>query len=362
MKIFKHLIVIAHLIILPLLIITDLWGAETVTATGVSFFEPGREALARTKAVDEAKRAAVEQVVGTKVVSETTVVNRQIIKDRIMTYSSGYLKHVKIISEGKNSLGAYEVTIQAEVETSALVRDMDRLEKLLNLQKNPRVSIFLESGLNKGYKFAAQKAAVLLTAKLKHNHFKVYKYSKQRKSQMGLLIGLFVESATHQADYQGMRLNVNEISLTANTYRQGDAEILATAEAVKTIPGPDRLRSLDKGITQCVNSVWKTLRRKLIRVWEKEFFSGRDIDLVVNNVTSDNLANALVQIFQSDVSGVMEANLVKFSNNKADFIIKYRGWPKQLLDELRLSYFEKKYFKVKAGHISGNQLIIKIAD
>ena len=362
MKRYKFIIFIGLMVVLPLLNTTNLWSGELVTATGVSFFEAGREALARTKALDEAKRAAVEQVVGAQVESLTAVRNQRVIKDRIMTHSSGYLKNVKIISEGKNSLGAFEVTIQAEVAKSALVRDMDRLGKLLSWQKNPRVSIFFESGLNKNDLAAAQKAAALLTAKLKNNRFKVYKYSKKRESRMGLLIGLFIQSATHQTDYKGLKLNVNEISLTANTYRQGDTEILATAEAVKTISGPDRLRSLDKGVTQCVNAVWKTLRRKLIRVWEKEFFSGRDIDLVVNNVPSDNRANALALIFQSDVSGVIEANLVNFSDKKADFIIKYRGWPEQLVEELRLSYFEKKYFKVKVSHISGNQLIIKITN
>ena len=344
------------------MIATNLWAGESVTATGVSFFETGREALARNKALDEAKRAAVEQVLGTQVESLTIVKNQRVIKDRIMTHASGYLKNVKVISEGKNSLGAYEVTIQVEVAKSVLVRDMDRLAKLLSWQKNPRVSIFLEEGLNKRDLAAAQKAAALLTAKLKKNRFKVYKYSKKKAGQMGLLIGIFIESASHQTDYQGLKITVNEISLTANTYRQGDAEILATAEAVKTISGPDRLRSLDKGVTQCVKVVWKILRRKLIRVWEKEFFSGRDIDLVVKNVHSDNRANALAMILQSDVSGVIDAHLVKFAGRKANYIIKYRGWPQQLSDELRMSFFEKKYFTIKVERISGNQLMIKIVN
>ncbi len=362
MKKNKLLIFIDLMIILPLIITTHLWAGESVTATGVSFFEAGREALARTKALDQAKRAAVEQVAGVQVESLTAVRNQRVIKDRIMTHSSGYLKNIKIISEGKNSLGAYEVTIQAEVSKSALVRDMDRLAKLLSWQKNPRVSFFLEAGLNKRDQAAAQKAAALLTSKLKKNRFKVYKYSKKKADQMGLLIGLFIESASHHTYYKGIKNNVKEISLTANTYRQGDAEILATAEAVKTISGPDRLRSLDKGVTQCVKVVWKTLRRKLIRVWEKEFFSGRDIDLVVKNVHSDNRANALALILQSDVSGVIDAHLVNFAGRKANYIIKYRGWPEQLSDELRMSFFEKKYFKIKVERISGNQLIIKIDD
>lgn len=50
-------------------------AGEKVTATGVSFFEEGRVAIAREKALDEAKRAAIEQAVGTRIESRTVIEN-----------------------------------------------------------------------------------------------------------------------------------------------------------------------------------------------------------------------------------------------------------------------------------------------
>ncbi len=354
----KKIIWVLQVLVIVLASATESWAGQIVTAVGTSFFEPGREALARNKALDEAKRAAVEEVVGAHVISETTLVNQRIVKDRVRTYSSGYMKNVKIISERKNSLGAYEVTIQAEVQSAALIQDMDRLFQLVRLQQNPRVAVFLEPGVKSGHQAAGRKAMALLTQKLKNNNFKVYQHTSSQR--MGLLIGLVIESASHQSKYQDLTLNVNEISLTANMYRQGDNEILAAARAVETVPGPDRLRSLDKGVTQCVSTVWKELRRKLIHIWEKEFFSHRDIELVVNNVASDNRANELTMIFQSDISGVKSARLMAYTGRKAAYEVQYRGWPQQLLDEMRLSYFENQHFKVKASQISGNQLTVEI--
>ena len=130
------------LLSLVLLIIPVVASAgEKVTARGVSFFEEGREAIAREKALDEAKRAAIEQAVGTRIESKTVVENFQVSRDQIFSHATGYLKNLEIVSEEKTELGTYEVEISAEVEIAALVNDLDRFKKILGWQKNPRISI-----------------------------------------------------------------------------------------------------------------------------------------------------------------------------------------------------------------------------
>ena len=52
------------LLFLALVVPAVVWSGEKVTVRGVSFFEEGREAIAREKALEEAKRAAIEQAVG----------------------------------------------------------------------------------------------------------------------------------------------------------------------------------------------------------------------------------------------------------------------------------------------------------
>jgi hypothetical protein len=333
-------------------------ASETVTAKGLSFFEPGREVVAREKALDEAKRMAIEKAMGTVIESRTIVENFQVVKDEIFSRSSGYLKDIQIISEKKSDLGTYEVEIEATVEVAVLVDDIDRFQNLLKWQKNPRVKIILEPGMIPSSVAAAKKSANLLTAKLRRNGFKVFKDADNQELQMGLLVGLIIEHASMRSTYQDIELTLNEISLSANVYRPTDGEILATSSAVKTLPGENKLQALDKGAKFCIDAIWRELRAKLIRLWEKELYSERDIFLIVKAIDSHARAQEIAGIFETDVSGVRGIQLVNFNKDVAEYNLRYRGRPDQLLNEMEMGYFKNNYFDSDLIETSGNKLVI----
>jgi len=335
-------------------------AGNVVTAKGFSFFETGREMIAREKALDEAKRAALEKAVGTSVESRTAVENFQVVKDQIFTRTSGYFKKVSIVDEKKTDLGTYEVTIEAEIEFSALVDDLDRLQKIASWQKNPRVSIIIEEGLEKAFLPTAHKIAGLLTAKLKESGLRVYKYSRPAEAQMGLLVGLSLDLASTKSEYQGMQIALNEVSLNTNIYRPGTEEVLATASAVKSLPGANKLEIIDKGARACVEDVWKKLRREIARTWEAELYSQREIDLVINGIAHMAQAQDVAGILESDVSGMVSAGLVSLQGQTAVYALQYRGWPQQLLNEIQMSYFTKKYFQTRLDSIQGNKIVVSI--
>lgn len=335
-----------------------LQAGNLVTAKGLSFFEPGRELIAREKALDEAKRMAVEKAMGTTIESRTAVEDYQVIKDQILSRSAGYLKNIKILEEKKTDLGTYEVKIEADVEIPALVDDLDRFKKILKWQKNPRISVVVEPGLKNDYLPAAKKTANQLIERLKQDGFSVFKYSEENKDKMGLLVGLSLELSSKKTTFQGMELTLNEISLSTNIYRPGDEEILATASAVKSLPGENKLEALDKGATFCIDTIWNKLRKELARLWERELYSQRDIYLVVKKVASHNEALEVASIFKSDVSGIVDASLIGFRKNTAEYNLKYRGWPEQLINEIQMAYFKNKYFEPVLESIQGNQITI----
>lgn len=67
------------------------------------------------KAKQNAIRNAVEQVIGTYVSSDTLVQNNQVIKDQILSYSGGYVKETKVLSEEKTDDGLFTTKIEALV-------------------------------------------------------------------------------------------------------------------------------------------------------------------------------------------------------------------------------------------------------
>lgn len=355
MKKILFILLISHMF-LP----SVLTAGQVVTAKGMSFIETGREVLAREKALDEAKRTAIEKALGTVVESKTVVENFAVVKDQIFSRSSGYLKNIKILEEKQTNLGTYEVQIEAEVEIAALVEDVDRFQKILKWQKNPRISVQIEPGLKQSYLATAKKSANLLIEKLKQNGFSVFRYQGSTHLQMGLLVALNLELSSRQSKYQDIDIMLNEVGLSANIYRPGDGEILAAASAVKSLPGENKLQVLDKGARACVDTIWKDLRKKLIRLWEKELYSERELFLIIKQIPSHAKAHEIIAVFKSDVSGVLDADLITFDQNTAEYTLKYRGWPDQFLNEIQMSYFKNKYFDSGLESISGNKLIIKM--
>ena len=69
-------------------------------------------ANARDKAIADAQRKTVEQAIGAMVSSETVTENFELISDKILSRSSGYVRNYKIIVEGKDDMGVYQVTVR----------------------------------------------------------------------------------------------------------------------------------------------------------------------------------------------------------------------------------------------------------
>lgn len=79
------------------------------------------------KAKQNAIRNAVEQVVGSYLSSETIVKNNQVLKDEILSYSGGYVKDLKIISQEMNPDGLFNVKIEAGIVSTKIIKKLESL-------------------------------------------------------------------------------------------------------------------------------------------------------------------------------------------------------------------------------------------
>lgn len=109
-------------------------NAQEVTIDGV-----GRD---RDEAIKNAERAAVEQVVGTFIDSETLVENAMLKLDEIYMHSQGFVSGVKILSEGKNSNGLYRVSVRMNVESEPNSALISQLETVMRLN-DPRITVIM---------------------------------------------------------------------------------------------------------------------------------------------------------------------------------------------------------------------------
>ncbi len=108
-------------------------SAQEVTAEGA-----GRN---RDEAIANAERAAVEQVVGNFVDSQTLVGNAMLKLDEIYTRAQGFVSGVKILSEGI-SKGLYKVTARMNVESEPNSALIGQLETVMRLN-DPRITVIM---------------------------------------------------------------------------------------------------------------------------------------------------------------------------------------------------------------------------
>lgn len=93
----------------------------------------------RDSALRDAKRNAVEQIVGTYINSETLVSQASVVSDEIYAKSVGFITDVRVIDEGKRN-GSYYVRAKIDVNTNPNSELMNRIEMIKALG-DPRIGV-----------------------------------------------------------------------------------------------------------------------------------------------------------------------------------------------------------------------------
>ena len=118
--------------------------AREITVTGVATIYDENIGSARTQALKNAQREAVEQGVGAYVDATTLTQNFEVIRDEIFSASQGFIREFQVLREGRSSGGsAYEVVIRADVQDSRIVDTLTALRVLHQKMGNKRVMIVL---------------------------------------------------------------------------------------------------------------------------------------------------------------------------------------------------------------------------
>lgn len=123
----KRNVVIAML----LLVLNNITYAQIADVTGI-----GEDS---DSALRDAKRNAVEQVVGTYINSETLVSQASVVSDEIYAKSVGFITDVRVLDEGKRN-GSYYVHAKIDVNTNPNSELMNRIEMIRALG-DPRIGV-----------------------------------------------------------------------------------------------------------------------------------------------------------------------------------------------------------------------------
>ncbi|MEE8554974.1 MAG: hypothetical protein V3T00_03885, partial [bacterium] len=130
--------------------IIGLWAhsalAVEVEATGMAAILSGNIGSARTQAVLNAQRSAVEQGVGVILDSKTLMENFDLIQDQVLTSSRGFIINYLVLEEKKSADGrSFLVKIKANVSTDLLEDRLSALRILHRKMGNKRLMVIYHS-------------------------------------------------------------------------------------------------------------------------------------------------------------------------------------------------------------------------
>lgn len=160
-----HYMVTASVALLLLADVAAASEVKKVRATGQAVIYQNDLAAARDKALDDARRKAVEQAVGAMISSSTVTENFELLEDKIFSQSAGYVRSYVVVDESRDGDGIYSVTIDCEVSAGKIDSDLAAIQNLLAQKEMPRVLVMVSEqniGQSEGGWWSKSGAAISL--------------------------------------------------------------------------------------------------------------------------------------------------------------------------------------------------------
>jgi len=361
-------------------------GVE-ITVTGLGSILAGDVSAARDKAIDDAMRKAVQQALGTHIKSETLVKNFQLVEDRILSWSSGYVTKYNLLREGAGKYDTYEVEMRALVNLSDLKSDDNALAELLD-KENPRVMVLIaEQNIGDTDRFryfevdmTAAETAIIDAFRSKG--FEVIdpgqvKANQDRDAVLAALEGDAKQAAAIAAAQQAELIVTGkaaakvvtgfnlggmkscQANITVRVVRAGDARIVATASEHAAHPHIDELTGGTMAIEKAAKKSGETIIGKVIAEAQKNFYNENSITVQVRGHKDYAELQKFVSTMKHYLRGVKNIYERSNSGGFAVLDVKILGAASQLAREL--SHKNLEIFTVQVTNVVANRVDIKIA-
>jgi hypothetical protein len=365
--------------------------AETkeVVAKGRGAILAGDEAKAQEDAVAAALRNAVENVVGTMVESNVLVENYQTVEDNIYTKTAGYVQKYNIISSSKQMDNTMEVTIRATVKLSDLRNDLEAIGVIIQRKGKPRLMVLVdEKNITENYGVYLSDLNVTETELM--NDMMAFGFTFVDPQQSKVNIANDVVEAAMQGDANAAasiatRLGAEVIitgtavakeasggpavlrnsgmkscqaNMNLRAIQADNATIIATAFAYDNAAHIDEVTGGTQALQKAAKKAAEQLKDKIVAVWQKDVYSGGQVQLQVSNISTFTQLNTLKNNLKFYIRGVQAVNQRSFSGGTALFDIDTKGTGEQLASELESKEIEG--LKLRVISVTANKVSAQI--
>lgn len=344
-----------------------------VTATGEAAVLNGDVPSARRLARNNALRSAVEQTLGTTIVSDTETREFETVKDRVLAVSDGFVKSYEVVSESEEG-GTVVSTLRAVVLPSSISAAAKAAQLAYRQANYPRMAVLVaEQHINQsapvawwGPQGAAPQAGGVLTVdqRLVENALigawtDVGFSFVDMDALAGKIRGASVVSTNPSANQIRELANLSDADVilvgTAVATRQGDVgqflgdksgemkmvscvgmvnvrafnsdsgEILATSDARKVKVNVNELSCGSEALQEAARVVAQDLRAKIVTSWSRRTMGASRVRMQVKGVDSFRTLSELKNALATALRGVRGVDQKSFGNGKADLDLRLDG-------------------------------------
>lgn len=346
---------------------------QTIEVEGVAAVVNKDVAVARDRAIDDAKRKAVEQVAGAHVSAETITENFQLVEDKIYSRASGFVRKYEILSELEEEGGVYRVKVKATVDTRAVadnldqifavkprvivmvaeqnvgskgfsywwgnsgfVSDMDMFQTALIEQWQPRGFKFIDPALLQD---KLQVKGAMAKAGLPDNV--AVTIGRDADADIAIVGKVLVSDAGNVMD--GVKMHSFHAVGTMRILNVDTGEIVAVAEDTGVAPHIDPNMGGRGAIKALAKKLAGTLEQKIMAKWTTEASSAREIELVARGVKGSKMVREMTRVIKDEVRGVESVRLRRRKGGRAYFTVRVRARATDFgrdLEDKRFSNFQ----------------------
>lgn len=334
---------------------------EMVTIKGYGAIIDGDIISAKELALKDAYSKAIEKVCGVKLIRQTQVENFQLVRDKILTESVGYVASYEIVDENPKSELGYEVTVNAGVSREPLSEPETMSLMVKYLFANPRIAVMVEGDEKRSSIVESQIANHLGKAGFSVVDMAVIQEKKKEladsksdedvaslagmlKADVMIRGNILTEITTNIKKIDGVELSMSPLAATTTgAFRIIMAE---TADVISTFSHESLAREQKIGygnteasaMGQSVDKFAQAMGNKL--VWELASSLGgpTKLRITLKNVTMAQAADFLQQLQKMPKSITISADMARYDKNTAEYqvesAVKTQVFQKKMLDSI----------------------------
>ncbi|WP_295157454.1 hypothetical protein [uncultured Brachyspira sp.] len=351
----------------------DFKGGKTrkIIAEGYSSADGRGEANAIERAIESAKRNAVEQAVGSIIQSSTLVENNRLISSKIYDNTTGYISSYKVINIAKSGSVWYS-KIEATVGVDMIQDNLQAMGILMDRKNMPLIVVLvtdetgelsesfnveLEKNMSeKGFKFVSGSSlkSVMRKENITYEDTKSYNSSdsiKKIAAATGAQIAIIGKAnASFFTSIQGTAMKSYRSDVAITAINISDYTVIARAtHQAGGVGGSDR-DAHSIALVKSADYLSDDFINQIVKKWQNEVQNGTEYTIYVNGLNFDE-AIGFEDALKKNIGGLKSVYNRGVSGESSKYVVTYVGSSRDLAVDINS----------KAGNM-GYQIIIRSFD